>query len=170
MVGVVRGHQRADRLKPYSQKTSQSDHRTTALCNSVKLSHAVWGHPRRTGHGGEVWQNVVHWRREWQTTSVFLPWELCYFAKQFKWNQESSEITPTPLAKFHFSFVYNMSWVSHHRYLDVSQGQQSSESASYLPISARDSCHGGKVIALVEEWLKFGKKLHFKNLGNSSVI
>ena len=26
-------------------------------------------------HGREVWQNVVHWRREWQTTSVFLPWE-----------------------------------------------------------------------------------------------
>ena len=23
----------------------------------------------------QVWQNVVHWRREWQTTSVFLPWE-----------------------------------------------------------------------------------------------
>ena len=21
------------------------------------------------------WQNMVHWRREWQTTSVFLPWE-----------------------------------------------------------------------------------------------
>ena len=39
------------------------------------MSHATWGHPRRTGHGGEVWQNVVHWRREWQTTSVFLPWE-----------------------------------------------------------------------------------------------
>ena len=27
------------------------------------------------GHGGEFWQNVVHQRREWQTTSVFLPWE-----------------------------------------------------------------------------------------------
>ena len=27
------------------------------------------------GHGGEFWQNMVHWRREWQTTSVFLPWE-----------------------------------------------------------------------------------------------
>ena len=27
------------------------------------------------GHGGEFWQNVVHWRREWQKTSVFLPWE-----------------------------------------------------------------------------------------------
>ena len=48
---------------------------TTALSNSMKLSHAVWGHPRWLGHGGEVWQNVVHWRREWQTTSIFLPWE-----------------------------------------------------------------------------------------------
>ena len=27
------------------------------------------------GYGGEFWQNVVHWRREWQTTSVFLPRE-----------------------------------------------------------------------------------------------
>ena len=27
------------------------------------------------GHGGEFWQNTVHWRREWQTTSTFLPWE-----------------------------------------------------------------------------------------------
>ena len=48
---------------------------TTALSNSMKLSHAMWGHLRRAGHGGEIWQNVVHWRREWQTTSVFLPWE-----------------------------------------------------------------------------------------------
>ena len=41
MVGVVRGYQRADTLKPYSQKTSQSNHtRTTALSNSMKLSHA----------------------------------------------------------------------------------------------------------------------------------
>ena len=41
MVGVARGHQRADTLKPYSQKTSQSNHTsTTALSNSVKLSHA----------------------------------------------------------------------------------------------------------------------------------
>ena len=54
-VGVARGHQRADTLKPYSQKTSQSNHiRTTALSNSMKLSHAVWGHPRRAGHGGEI--------------------------------------------------------------------------------------------------------------------
>ena len=40
-VGVARGHQRADTLKSYSQKTSQSNHtRTTALYNSMKLSHA----------------------------------------------------------------------------------------------------------------------------------
>ena len=41
MIGVARGHQRADTLKPYSQKTSQSNHtRATALSNSMKLSHA----------------------------------------------------------------------------------------------------------------------------------
>ena len=41
MAGVARGHQRANTLKPYSQKTSQSNHtRTTALSNSMKLSHA----------------------------------------------------------------------------------------------------------------------------------
>ena len=41
MAGVARGHQRANTLKPYSQKTSQSNHtRTTALSNSMKLNHA----------------------------------------------------------------------------------------------------------------------------------
>ena len=41
MVGVARGHHWADTLKPYSQKTSQSNHtRTTALLNSMKPSHA----------------------------------------------------------------------------------------------------------------------------------
>ena len=41
MVGVARGHQKADTLKPYSQKTSQSNHtKTTSLSNSMKPSHA----------------------------------------------------------------------------------------------------------------------------------
>ena len=41
MVGVAIEHQRADTLKPYSQKTSQSNHtRTTDLYNSMILSHA----------------------------------------------------------------------------------------------------------------------------------
>ena len=49
-VGVARGHQRANTLKPYSQKTSQSNHtRTTALSNSKKLSHA-----REATHDGRV--------------------------------------------------------------------------------------------------------------------
>ena len=39
------------------------------------MSHDMQGYPRRMGHGGEFWQNVVHWRAEWQTTSLFLPWE-----------------------------------------------------------------------------------------------
>ena len=67
MVGVARGHQRADTLKPYSQKTSQSNHtRTTALSNSMKLSHA---------HGAtqDRWVMVERSERlwstgEWQTT------------------------------------------------------------------------------------------------------
>ena len=41
MGSVARGHQKADTLKPYSQKTSQCNHtRTTALSNSMKPSHA----------------------------------------------------------------------------------------------------------------------------------
>ena len=39
MVGFAGGYLRTDTLKPYSQKTSQSNHtRTTALSNSMKLS------------------------------------------------------------------------------------------------------------------------------------
>ena len=41
MVSVARGHQRADTLKAYSQKTRQSNHtRTIDLSNSMKPSHA----------------------------------------------------------------------------------------------------------------------------------
>ena len=43
------------------------------------------GHPRHTGHGIEFWQNVLYWRREWQTTSVFLPRELHKQYKKTKW-------------------------------------------------------------------------------------
>ena len=42
---------------------------------SEAMNQAMWGRPRRTGHGGAFWPNVVHWRREWQTTAVFLPRE-----------------------------------------------------------------------------------------------
>ena len=54
MVSVVRGHQRADTLKPESQKLANLITGTTALSNTMKLSHAMWGHPRWKGHGGEI--------------------------------------------------------------------------------------------------------------------
>ena len=61
MVGVARGHQRADTLKPYSQKTSQSNHtRTTALFNSVKPSHA-------RGATQDRWVMVERSDRMWST-------------------------------------------------------------------------------------------------------
>ena len=34
------------------------------------MSHAVQGLPRQMGHRRELWQYVIHWRREWQTTPV----------------------------------------------------------------------------------------------------
>ena len=61
MVGVARGYQRADTLKSYSQKTSQSNHtRTIALSNSVKPSHAC----RATQDG---WVMVERSDRMWST-------------------------------------------------------------------------------------------------------
>ena len=39
------------------------------------MNHARQGHPRWMGHKEEFWQNMIHWRREWQTTPVFLPRE-----------------------------------------------------------------------------------------------
>ena len=61
MVGVARGHQRADTLKPYSQKPSQSNHtRTTALSNSMKLSDAC-------GATQDGWVIVERSDRMWST-------------------------------------------------------------------------------------------------------
>ena len=61
MVGVARRHQKADTLKPYSHKTSQSNHtRTTALSNSMKPSHAC-------GATQEGWVMVERSDRMWST-------------------------------------------------------------------------------------------------------
>ena len=61
MVGVARGQQRTNTLKPYSQKSSQSNHtRTTALSNSMKLSHA-----RAATQDGRVM--VERFDRMWST-------------------------------------------------------------------------------------------------------
>ena len=61
MIDVARGHQRADTLKPYSQKTSQSNHtRTTALSNSMELSYAC-------GATQDGWVMVERSDRMWST-------------------------------------------------------------------------------------------------------
>ena len=61
MVGVAKGSQRADTQKPYSQKTSQSNHtRTTALSNSMKISHAC-------GATQDGWDMVEMSERMWST-------------------------------------------------------------------------------------------------------
>jgi len=41
----------------------------------MAMNHAVQGHPRQMGHSREFWENVIHWRREGQTTPLHLPWE-----------------------------------------------------------------------------------------------
>ena len=43
------------------------------------------------GHGGEFWQNMVHCRREWQTTSVLLrtPWTVWKGKKIGHWKRNS---------------------------------------------------------------------------------
>ena len=61
MVSVARGRQRADTLKPYSQKTSQSNHtRNLALSNSMKPSHAC-------GATQDGWVMVERPNRMWST-------------------------------------------------------------------------------------------------------
>ena len=44
-------------------------------CSSNDEQILLGSYPRHMGHGEKFSQNVVHWRKEWQTTSVFLPWE-----------------------------------------------------------------------------------------------
>ena len=61
MVGVARGHQRADTLKPYSQKSSQSNHtRTIDLSNPMELSYA-------RGATQDRWVMVERSDRMWST-------------------------------------------------------------------------------------------------------
>ena len=54
------------------------DHNLAVVKGLVELNETMsqvrQGHLRWLGHSKEFWQNVVHWRREWQTTLVPLPW------------------------------------------------------------------------------------------------
>lgn len=45
------------------------------MCNKEAMSHATQGHPRWIRCSEEFWQSSSDWRKEWQTSPVFLPRE-----------------------------------------------------------------------------------------------
>ena len=78
---------------------------STVYCDPHSQSHAVWGHPKWLGHGGEVWQNVVHWRREYQST-LPVPWETYMQVKKQQWEPETEQWTGSKLRKEYVKAVY----------------------------------------------------------------
>ena len=56
MVGVARGHQRADTLKPSSQKTSQSNHTGTQPCLTQWNQAMPAGQPKM---GSSWWKGLT---------------------------------------------------------------------------------------------------------------
>ena len=67
-------HQKEDRLKTTITENQTNRSNGPQPCQwNYDPCHV--GPPKIDGHGGEFWQNMVLWRREWQTTSIFLPWE-----------------------------------------------------------------------------------------------
>ena len=68
MVDVARGHQRADTLKPYSQKTSQSDHTRTTVAAAAKslqscptLYDPIDGNPLGSSVPGILQVRILEW-------------------------------------------------------------------------------------------------------------
>ena len=51
-------------------------------------------------HGGEFWENVVHWRRELETTSVFVPWEPRESMKRQKDRTLKGELSRLVIAQY----------------------------------------------------------------------
>ena len=94
MVGVARGHQRADTLKPYSQKTSQSNHtRTTALSNSamnkkIQINHIL----QKTNSDNSYY--------------IVLTPQFVYPNSTSPWNLLSSQLSNSdPLHQYHIFFL-----------------------------------------------------------------
>ena len=58
-----------------------------SLHNSVKL-WAMQGHPIWMSHSREFWQTMIHLRREWQTTLVYLPRD------PHEWYKRRKDTTP----------------------------------------------------------------------------
>ena len=58
----------------FSQHQDHIDHSLVQLNES--MSHAVQGHPRQTGHGGEFWQNVEGMANHFSILALRTPWTL----------------------------------------------------------------------------------------------
>ena len=86
------------------------------------------------GHAAEFWQNVTHWRREWQTTSVFLPWEL---HEKFTSVQSLSRVWPfaTPWTA-HQASLSIIKTQSLPKLMSLSQWCHPTISSSVLPFSS----------------------------------
>ena len=68
-------HRGKTERKPQSQKTNQTDHGPQPCITQWNYEPCCVGPPKMDRSWWRFWPNVVHWRREWQATSVFLTWE-----------------------------------------------------------------------------------------------
>ena len=66
-------HQRADRMK--TTITENWSHGPQPCLTQWNYEPCHVGPPKTDGSWWRALTNVVHWRKEGQTTSVFLPWE-----------------------------------------------------------------------------------------------
>ena len=93
MAGVARGHQRANTLNPYSQKTSQSNHtRTTALSNSKKLSHAhgaIQDERVMVERSGRMWSTGEGNGKHFSILALRPPWTVWKGKKIGLWKMNS---------------------------------------------------------------------------------
>ena len=95
----------------------------------------MYGHPRWTGHGGEFWQNVVHWRREWQTTSVLLPWETHEQYGKEKDRTLKDEL-PRPVGA-QYGYATGDQWRNNSRLKRQSQSKNNTQLSMWLVIEVK---------------------------------
>ena len=60
--------------------------------HTLEKRQSLW-----TSHGGQCWQKVVHWRGQWQATSLFLPWEKYEKAKRYDAERWTPQVGRCPI-------------------------------------------------------------------------
>ena len=127
----------------------------------MKLSHAMWGHPGRAGHGGEVWQNVVYWRRERQTTSVFLSWEPHEQYEKAKWDRILKQELPRSVGT---QYATGDQWRNNSRKNEGMEPKQK----QHPPVDVTDD--GGKVWCCKEQYSIETWNIRSMNQGKLEVV